>query len=126
MGLDIKFVCMAKGVDRNAGKEVFHMLSKEPFTLDKGTKLMKYLQVLRDEAHNFAITTYRKKHLQSLKVSKLDDIVNIGQKRKMLLLKYFGSFESIKEASIDQIAKISGIGKKTAQNIFQSLHPEDH
>ena len=122
MNLDIKFLCMSKGVDRNAGKEVFHVIDKEPFTLEKNTKVMKYLQILRDEAHNFAITTYRKKHLQSLKVSALDDILNIGQKRKMLLLKHFGSFESIKDASLEQIEKIAGIGKKIAQKIFESLH----
>jgi excinuclease ABC subunit C len=119
---DIKFVCMSKGVDRNAGKEVFHRPQEATFTLDKGTKLMKYLQILRDEAHNFAINTHRKKRLQSLKDSELNDLNNIGEKRKMLLLRHFGSIDAIKDATFSQLSNIPGIGPKIANSIFESLH----
>ncbi len=118
---DIQFVCMAKGVDRNAGKEFFHIPNKEPFTLDKHTKLMKYLQILRDEAHNFAITTHRKKRIKAISFSSLDDIENIGMKRKNLLLKNFGSLDAIKQATLEQINNISGIGTKIAKQIYDSL-----
>ena len=118
---DIKFVCMAKGVDRNAGKEFFHMPNKEPYTLDKNTKLMKYLQILRDEAHNFAITTHRKKRIKSISFSSLDAMPNIGQMRKTLLLKHFGSLDAIKQATLEQISNISGIGTKIAKQIYDSL-----
>lgn len=121
-GLDIPFVCMSKGVDRNSGKEQFHRPNHESFTLDKNLPVMKYLQILRDEVHNFAIKSHRKKRSKAIRISSLDHIPNIGKIRKKSLLSYFGSFAAISDASVQELAKVDGISKELAQIIFDSLH----
>ena len=82
--MNIPFVCMSKGVDRNAGLEQFHITGKEVFTLDKNLPIMKYLQILRDEAHNFAIKNHRLGRSRAIKLSSLDDIEGIGETRKSI------------------------------------------
>lgn len=119
---NIDIIAMAKGNNRNAGKEIFHSNNQEPFTLEQNNDVMKYLQTLRDEAHNFAISSYKDKHNKALYKSSLDDVPGIGQVRKQLLLKHFGSFSLIKEASIKQLRQVSGIGPDTAKKIFNILH----
>ena len=81
-----------------------------------------YLQNIRDEAHRFAIGTHRKKRAKAVSKSKLDTIEGIGAKRKRDLLNYFGSVEAIKDASIEDILKVTGISKKTAENIYNYFH----
>ena len=119
---DIKIIAISKGVDRNAGKELYHQVGKESFALPYRSSIAFYLQNLRDEAHRFAIGTHRKKRAKSIVKSQLDDIEGIGAKRKKDLLNYFGSVKAIKDASIDDIAKVSGINKKTAENIYNYFH----
>ncbi|MFV9850812.1 MAG: excinuclease ABC subunit UvrC, partial [Rickettsia aeschlimannii] len=84
--MNIPFVCMSKGVDRNVGLEQFHVIGKEVFTLDKNLPVMKYLQILRDEAHNFAIKNHRLGRSRAIKISSLDDIDGVGETRKKALL----------------------------------------
>lgn len=119
--LNIPFVCMAKGIDRNSGKEWFYRPDHEPFTLDKHLPVMKYLQILRDEVHNFAIRHHRKKRSKAITVSALDDIPNIGKVRKRALLGYFGSFSAIKDAGAQELTKVPGISKEIATIIYNSL-----
>ena len=120
--MNIPFVCMSKGVDRNAGLEQFHMTGKEVFTLDKNLPIMKYLQILRDEAHNFAIKNHRLGRSRAIKISSLDDIEGIGETRKKALLHYFGSYKAVCDATIDELAKVNGISKSLAEMIFRTLH----
>ncbi|MDF2965239.1 MAG: uvrC [Rickettsiaceae bacterium] len=124
--MDIPFVCMSKGVDRNAGREVFHLPNREPFTLPKDEPIMKYLQILRDEAHNFAIKSHRIKRSKAISLSALDAIPGVGPKRKRALLEYFGSVDAIKEASIADIMKIEKINKTTAETIHNALHSKNY
>lgn len=119
---NIKIIAISKGVDRNAGKEFYHQLGKESFALPYRSSIAFYLQNLRDEAHRFAIGTHRKKRAKSMVKSRLDEIEGIGLKRKKDLLNYFGSVEAIKDASVDEISKVSGINKKTAENIYNFFH----
>lgn len=121
MELDLNIVAMSKGVDRNAGKEIFHLLDGREFTLDKNTKPMKYLQILRDEAHNFAINSHRKKRGKSIYHSRLDKISGIGPTRKKALLNYFGGIEEVKNATLKDLMKVEGISKKVAETIFDAL-----
>ncbi|UCM93336.1 excinuclease ABC subunit UvrC [Candidatus Tisiphia endosymbiont of Melanophora roralis] len=121
-GLAIPFVCMSKGPDRNAGCEQFHMLGKEAFTINKNLPVMKYLQILRDEAHNFAIKNHRLRRSKAIKVSSLDDINSVGLIRKKALLHYFGSYKTICDATIEELSKVKGISKTLAKHIFTSLH----
>ena len=120
--MDIPFVCMSKGPDRNAGLEQFHMVGREVFTLNKNLPLMKYLQILRDEAHNFAIKNHRFSRSRAIKVSSLDEIEGIGDTRKKALLHYFGSYKAVSDASIDELSKVKGISKSLAKMIFNALH----
>lgn len=119
--LSIPFVCMSKGVDRNSGREQFHRPNQEVFTLDKNLPVMKYLQILRDEAHNFAIKNHRKKRSKAIKISSLDNIPGIGEMRKKALLSYFGSFAAVSDATVDELTKVEGINKELAQIVYEAL-----
>ena len=77
---------MSKGRDRNAGGELFHQYAKDPFTLSNSDKVMQYLQNLRNEVHNLAIRTCRKKHSKSFHKSRLDDIAGIGNQKSSFYL----------------------------------------
>lgn len=118
----INIIAISKGVDRNAGKELYHQVGKDSFSLPYRSSIAFYLQKLRDEAHRFAIGTHRKKRSKAITKSKLDDIEGIGSKRKRDLLNYFGSLDAIKDASIEDISKVTGINKKTAENIYNYFH----
>ena len=120
--LNIPFVCMSKGPDRNAGREEFHIVNQDMFTLDRNLPVMKYLQILRDEAHNHAIKNHRRKRSRAIKISSLDDISSIGEVRKKSLLHYFGSYKAICEATIDELSKVNGINQKVAKTIFDTIH----
>lgn len=120
-GVHVKIVCISKGVDRNSGREQFHALDMESFTLDKHSSLMKYLQILRDEAHNFAIKNHRNKRSKAIKYSSLDQIPNIGEKRKKALLGYFGSFKAISDATLKELTNVSGISEKVGKQIMEIL-----
>ncbi len=119
--LNIPFVCMSKGIERNSGREQFHRPNYELFTLDKNLPVMKYLQILRDEAHNFAIKNHRKKRSIAMKISSLDNIPGIGEVRKKSLLSYFGSFAAVSDATIDELTKVEGIKKDLATIIYNSI-----
>ncbi len=118
MNFHVNFAAMSKGEKRNAGGETFHLIGKEPFTLSNRSNVMKYLQVLRDEAHNYAIKSHRQKRSKAISVSEIDAIPLVGPLRKKLLLNYFGSFESIKNATIEDLQKVDGISIVTAKKIY--------
>ncbi|MDX1916560.1 MAG: helix-hairpin-helix domain-containing protein [Rickettsiaceae bacterium] len=119
--VDIPLVCMSKGEKRNSGNENFHMKNKTSFTLDNNAKEMKYLQILRDEVHNFAITSHRRKRTKAIYQSKIDDIPAIGPARKKALLNYFGSFDAIKNASTQDLQKVDGISANIALKIKEYM-----
>ncbi len=122
---DLSSVCIiaiSKGPERNAGKEFYHIRNKESFALEYRSKLAFYMQTLRDEAHRFAIGTHRKKRAKSIYKSVLDDIEGIGAKRKKELLLFFGSKEAVKDASLEDLQKVTGIYKKTAEKIYKYFH----
>lgn len=119
---NISIIAISKGIDRNAGKEFYHQIGKESFALPYRSSIAFYLQNLRDEAHRFAIGTHRKKRSKSMVKSVLNEIEGIGAKRRKDLLNHFGSIDVIKDASVEDIAKVSGINKKTAENIYNFFH----
>lgn len=118
----ITIIAISKGPERNAGKEFYHILGRESFALPYQSAIAFYLQNLRDEAHRFAIGTHRKKRAKSVYKSRIDEIEGIGAKRKRDLLNFFGSVEQIKEASLQDIMKVDGISKKTAEKIYNYFH----
>jgi len=119
---NINIIAISKGVDRNAGKEFYHQIGKESFALPYRSAIAFYLQNLRDEAHRFAIGTHRKKRAKSMVKSVLSEIDGVGAKRRKDLLNHFGSVEAIKDASVEDISKVIGINKKTAENIYNFFH----
>lgn len=122
LGLSIPVVGIAKGPDRNAGRERFFMINKEPFSLELNDPLLYFLQRLRDEAHRFAIGTHRQKREKNLLVSKLDQIPGIGASRKKKLLLHFGSAKNVERAAMSDLCRVEGISRPLAQKIYDFFH----
>ncbi len=118
----ITIIAISKGPERNAGKEFYHVIGRESFSLPFQSPIAFYMQNLRDEAHRFAIGTHRKKRAKSIYKSQIDEIEGIGAKRKHDLLNFFGSVEQIKGASINDLTKVAGISKKVAEKIYNYFH----
>ena len=118
----IKIVGISKGPDRNAGRETFYTDDGLEFRLNQGDDLLSFLQVLRDEVHRFAINNHRRKRSKGVTASKLDDIPAIGQSRKRKLLSYFGSYDAVLEADLEDIMKVEGFNRALAEKIFSYLH----
>jgi excinuclease ABC subunit C len=114
---DVSIVGVAKGPDRNAGKERFFMPNREPFSLPMDDPALYYLQRLRDEAHRFAIGTHRAKRTKAIGQSGLEDIPGIGASRKRALLHHFGSAKAVAGAALDDIARVPGISVSVAKKI---------
>ncbi len=122
LGLRIPIVGIAKGEDRNAGREWFHQEGCAPFQLPPNDPLLHYIQRLRDEAHRFAISSHRAKRSKSLRTSTLDDVPGIGSVRKRALLSHFGSRAAIEQASLADLQRVAGISHATAQAIYDYFH----
>ena len=118
----LNLVAIAKGVDRNSGREWFHMPGREPFQLPVNDPLLHYLERLRDEAHRFAIGRHRNKRSASFTTSALDDIPGIGATRKRALLQHFGSRADVETATLTELEKVTGISKAIAKNIYDYFH----
>jgi len=110
-------VAIAKGPDRNAGRETFFIPGRAPFTMPPNTPALYYLQRLRDEAHRFAIGKHRAKRKKQMITSPLDGITGIGPGRKKALLAHFGSAKAIKTASVEDLALVEGVSAKLAKQI---------
>ncbi|GAN53332.1 excinuclease ABC subunit UvrC [Tanticharoenia sakaeratensis] len=121
---DVKLVAIAKGPDRNAGREWFHTDGREPFQLPPRDPVLYYLQRLRDEAHRFAITTHRAGRSKAITRSELDDVPGIGASRKRALLNHFGSARGVKQAGLQELADVPGISIETARAIYGRFHPD--
>ena len=118
MGItDVTLVGIAKGPDRNAGRERFFMEGREPFSLPQDDPALYYLQRLRDEAHRFAIGTHRAKRTKAIGVSGLEDIPGIGATRKRALLHHFGSAKAVAGAGLEELARTPGISPEIAKKI---------
>jgi excinuclease ABC subunit C len=118
----LNLVAIAKGVDRNAGREWFHLPNREPFQLPINDPTLHYLQRLRDEAHRYAIGKHRNKRSKSFTTSALDDIPGIGSTRKRALLQHFGSRADVETATLDELGKVKGISTATARAIYDYFH----
>jgi excinuclease ABC subunit C len=114
---DIALAGIAKGPDRNAGRERFFMEGREPFSLPEGDPALYYLQRLRDEAHRFAIGAHRAKRAKAIGVSGLEDIQGIGAMRKRALLHHFGSAKAVAEAGLEELSRTPGISPAIAKKI---------
>ena len=114
---DIALVGIAKGPDRDAGRERFFMTGKPPFSLEPRDPVLYFLQRLRDEAHRFAIGTHRTRRAADLTRSALDEVPGIGAGRKRALLNHFGSARAVSGATLEDIKSVPGISGALAQKI---------
>jgi excinuclease ABC subunit C len=114
---DISVVGVAKGPDRDAGLERFHVAGKPEFMLEPKSPILYYLQRLRDEAHRFAIGTHRTRRAIDMKKNPLDEIEGVGPGRKRALLHAFGSARGVSRAAVDDLAKVEGVNQPLAQRI---------
>ena len=120
---DVTLIAIAKGPDRNAGREWFHVVDRPPFQLPPRDPVLYYLQRLRDEAHRFAITTHRAGRSKALVTSELDEISGIGSARKRALLNHFGSARGVKGAGLIDLEQAPGISRETARRVYGHFHP---
>ncbi len=119
---DIPVVGVAKGIDRDAGKEEFHRPGTRPFALRHNDPVLYFVQRLRDEAHRFAIGTHRAKRAKSVSASPLDDIPGVGPGRKRALLAHFGSAKAVARAGMADLQAVDGISAALAQVIHDHLN----
>ena len=124
LGLDIPLIGIAKGPDRNAGREQFFMPERDVFNLPPNSPVLYYLQRLRDEAHRFAIGGHRIKRKKDIRANPLDDISGIGAKRKKALLHHFGSAKAVMRASLADLIRVEGISAGIAQHIYDHFNGE--
>ena len=113
---------IAKGPDRNAGRERFFMPGKPPFSLAPNDPVLYFVQRLRDEAHRFAIGSHRAKRKKAMSETSLDDIAGIGPARKRALLRHFGSAKSVSRAGLPDLQAVAGISEAMAQQIYDYFH----
>ena len=120
---DVKLVAIAKGEDRNAGREFFHTGDgAAPFQLPPRDPVLYYLQRLRDEAHRFAIAAHRSGRSKALVTSELDEVPGIGSARKRALLNHFGSARGVKQAGLAALEAAPGISRETAKRVYEFFH----
>jgi excinuclease ABC subunit C len=124
LGLDdLPLVAVAKGPDRDAGREWFHMVGREPFQLPLRDAVLFYLQRLRDEAHRFAITTHRAGRSKALTRSELDEVPGVAAAMKRKLLNHFGSARGVRQAGLADLEACPGVGPALARRIHDHFHP---
>jgi excinuclease ABC subunit C len=120
---DIPVVGVAKGPERDAGREHFFIPGKSPFMLEMKSPVLYYLQRLRDEAHRFAIGSHRTRRAGEMKKNPLDEIEGVGAKRKTALLHAFGSARGVSRAAVQDLAKVEGVNEALAQRIHDFFRP---
>lgn len=113
---------VAKGVDRDAGRERFFVAGREPFTLPVRDPVLYFVQRLRDEAHRFAIGSHRARRSRELVRNPLDEIAGIGPTRKRALLHHFGSAKAVSRAAVEDLMRVDGVSERVARIIYGHFH----
>ncbi len=121
---DQPVVAIAKGPDRNAGRERFFQPERVPFSLEPRDPVLYFLQRLRDEAHRFAIGTHRARRVKQVGQSPIDEIAGIGPRRKKALLLHFGSARAVARASLEDLQAVDGVSKSVAKKIYDHFNQD--
>lgn len=121
---DLAVAAIAKGPERNAGRERFFLPGRPPLSLEPRDPVLYFLQRLRDEAHRFAIGAHRAKRAKAIGQSPLDEIAGIGARRKHALLHHFGSARAVARAGLAEIERVTGISKTVAKKIYDHFHAD--
>jgi len=118
----VPLVGVAKGPDRDAGRETFFVPGRDPFKLAPRDPALYFIQRLRDEAHRFAIGTHRARRKKDFTKNPLDEIAGIGPQRKRALLLHFGTAKAISRASLEDLIKTPGVNEATAKAVYDFFH----
>jgi excinuclease ABC subunit C len=125
MGLtQVSLLAVAKGPDRDAGRETLFMPDREPLKLEPRDPVLYFIQRLRDEAHRFVIGSHRKLRKKDIREAGLQEIPGIGPSRKRALLHHFGTLKEIERASIADLGKVPGVSAESARKIFEFFHTQ--
>nr|WP_269770117.1 excinuclease ABC subunit UvrC [Rhodobacter amnigenus] len=119
---DVPYIGVAKGIDRDAGKEEFHRPGEPPFALQRNDPVLYFVQRLRDEAHRWANGAHRAKRSKAVGATPLDDIPGIGAKRKRALLAHFGSAKAVARAGLSDLTAVEGISEAMARTIHDHFN----
>ena len=119
---DVPMVGVAKGVDRDHGKEEFHRIGARPMALRRNDPVLYFIQRLRDEAHRFAIGTHRAKRSKAVSANPLDDVAGVGAARKRALLAHFGSAKAVSRANLADLKAVDGVSEALAEKIYAHFH----
>ena len=119
---DIPMVGVAKGLDRDAGKEEFHRTGKPVLALRHNDPVLYFVQRMRDEAHRFAIGTHRAKRAKAVGATPLDDVPGVGASRKRALLAHFGSAKAVARANLSDLKAVDGVSGQLAEKIYDFFH----
>jgi len=121
---DVALIAIAKGPDRDAGRERFFLTGRTSFRLPEQDPLLYFLQRLRDEAHRFAIGTHRARRSKAIGTSPLDEIAGVGARRKKALLLRFGSARAVARAGLKDLEAVDGISASVARAVYDHFHGE--
>jgi excinuclease ABC subunit C len=120
----VSLMAVAKGPDRDAGRETLFMPDREPLKLEPRDPVLYFIQRLRDEAHRFVIGSHRKLRKKDIREAGLQEIPGIGPSRKRALLHHFGTLKEIERASISDLGKVPGVSAESARKIFEFFHTQ--
>jgi excinuclease ABC subunit C len=120
----VSLMAVAKGPDRDAGRETRFMRDREPLKLEPRVRGLYVIQRLRDEAHRFVIGSHRKLRKKDIREAGLQEIPGIGPSRKRALLHHFGTLKEIERASIADLGKVPGVSAESARKIFEFFHAQ--
>ena len=121
-GVEVPLVAIAKGPDRDAGRETFFLPGRDSFKLPPRDPVLYFVERLRDEAHRFAIGSHRARRMRDLREAGLQEIAGIGPTRKRALLHHFGTLKAIERASVTDLMQVDGISAETARRIYEFFH----
>src|SRR5215813_13787457 len=121
---DVPLIAIAKGPDRDAGRETFFVAGRDPFKLPPRDPLLYFIERLRDEAHRFAIGSHRARRKKDIREAGLQEIPGIGPTQKRALLRHFGTVKAIERASLPDLAQVPGINAETARKIYEFFHEQ--
>jgi excinuclease ABC subunit C len=119
---DLPMIGVAKGPERDAGRETFHMAGLEPFMLPPRDPVLYFVQRLRDEAHRFAVGSHRARRKAEIARNPLDEIAGIGPARKRALLRHFGTAKAVSRADVEDLRAVPGISNETARAVYGFFH----
>ena len=122
LGVEVPLVAIAKGPDRDAGRETFFIPGRDSFKLPPRDPVLYFVERLRDEAHRFAVGSHRARRGRDLREAGLQEIAGIGPSRKRALLHHFGTLKAIERASVTDLMQVDGISAETARRIYEFFH----